>query len=113
MDFFKTKIYDDEWCIYLIDDEDEVISDKDAAAEVRHEKKEIYFRRSELRLNIVNHEIWHVYFGYCYLDSAGLDMHQTEEVSSSLFADKGATMIYKANEIYLKLLELRDKGVDE
>ncbi len=110
MDFFKITIYEDPWTVYLLDDDDEVVSPSDAAAEVLHEKKEIYFRKGDIRLNIVLHEIWHVYFGYCYLDSASLDMGQTEEVSSSLFADKCETMIEKARLIHKKLLELRDTG---
>lgn len=108
MDFIKYSFNEDEWNIYVIDDEDDTITELDAAAQVFHEEKEIYFRKKELRLNIVLHELWHVYFGYCYTSDAGLDMAQMEEVSSSLFADKGERILEKARDIYKKLKVVRD-----
>lgn len=110
MDFIKYTFNEDEWSVYLVDDEDDVL-DLGNDAEVMHEKKEIYFRGSALRLNLIKHELWHVYIGYCYLDSAHLDMTQMEEVSSSLFADKGEAIVNKAKDIYAKLKQLRDGGV--
>lgn len=107
MDFIKETVGYDEWTIYLIDADDDVLG-LDADAEVLFEKKEIYFRRNELRLNVVLHELWHVYFGYCYLSDASLDMHQCEEISSSLFADRGEGIVIKGKDIYNKLKSLRD-----
>lgn len=109
MDFIKYTFYDDVWTIYLIEDDDLVASEEGTAAEVMHEKKEIYFRKDELRLNIVLHELSHVYFGYCYVMDANLDQHQLEEVAASMFADRAEIMLDKAKDICHKLKELRDK----
>lgn len=108
MDFIKYTFNEDEWTLYLIEDDDEVLSDTDTEAEVMHEKKEIYFRKSDLRLNVVLHELWHVYFGYCYLTDASISCHQAEEISASLFADKGEKVLEKSRDIYRQLKKLRD-----
>ena len=101
MDFFKVQFNEDIWTVYLIDNDDDVVSDLDAAAEVMFDQKEIYFRNNSL-------ELWHVYFGYCYLDSAGISWHQAEEISASLFADKAQAILNKGFEVYKKLCDLRD-----
>jgi len=111
MDFIKHTFNEDIWVIYLIDDDDEVLSDTDTDAEVEFDKKEIYFKRDKITLNIVLHELFHVYVGYCYLDDADLNMLQTEEVLCSLFADKGEAIVNKAKDIYNKLKDLRDGGI--
>lgn len=115
MDFIKYNFNEDEWTLYVIEDDDDVTTENANGAEVVFEKKEIYFRKNELRLNIVLHELFHVYFGYCYLTDAGLDAHQVEEVAASMFADKGELMFVKSKDILKKLKHLRDaddnKGV--
>ena len=109
MDFFKYTINEDEWTIYLIDDDDMVISDEDTAADTDFSKKELYFRKGDLALNIVMHELWHVYFGYCYLtDTSELSLSDMEEISAALFSDKGIRMIDRSKDMYNKLLELRE-----
>lgn len=110
MDYFKYTFNEDEWNIYLIEDDDNDISDEDAAAEVKFENREIYFRKNALSVNTVKHELWHVYMGYCYLsDATELSPHSMEEISASLYADKGDIMSRRATEIYEKLKSLKDK----
>ena len=65
--WFKTDINGDEWTIYLAADEDDVIADKDAAAETDFEAREIYVRREFITRNVLCHELFHAYFGYTYL----------------------------------------------
>lgn len=107
MDYFKHTFNEDSWNIYLIDDDDHHISDEDASAETDFDNKEMFFRRSALTLKIVRHEIWHLYFGYCYLSDANLDAEQMEEVSAALFEDKGERMFAVSKLIYDKLQELK------
>ena len=108
MDFIKYDLYEDTWTLYIIEDDDDVVTDEGTAAEVFFEKKEIYFRHSELRLNTVLHELFHVYIGYCYLDHASIDFRQMEEIACSLFADKAETIINRAKDILKQLRKLRD-----
>jgi ABC-type transporter Mla MlaB component len=109
MDFFKTQLSDDQWTIYLVDDDDHVTSDADAAAHTDFNSKEMFFRKGEISQDVILHELWHAYFGYCYLmDTTELSLSDMEEVSASLFADKAEKIINKAREIEIKLIELRD-----
>lgn len=108
MDFIKYTINEDEWTIYLTEDDDDVSIDETSGAEVMFPQKEIYFRRSDLKQHIVLHELVHVYVGYCYLDNASLTFAQAEEVFCTLFSDKAAIILFKGNEIYNKLKELRE-----
>lgn len=99
---------EDEWLIYLIEDEDFVVSDADAAAETRFLERELYFRKKHLSLNVICHELWHLYFGYTYLsDAIELNLHSIEEVSASLFADKAERILLKAKDIYEQLKQLK------
>ena len=110
MDYFKYQFNEDTWTIYLIEDDDNVVADEDAAAETKFEEKEIYFRKSELSESTVRHELWHVYFGYCYLmDATSISTHDIEEITASLFADKGSKIIEKSIEVHKKLVELLSK----
>jgi|WetSurMetagenome_2_1015567.scaffolds.fasta_scaffold324605_1 hypothetical protein len=110
MDFIKVIIMEDEWVLYLIDDDDNVVTDDNIRAEVLHEKKEIYFRPDDLNLSVVLHELWHVYFGYCFTSDANLDAGQLEEISCSLFADRAEVIIARGKDILSKLKSLK-KGV--
>lgn len=111
MEFIKYTFNEDEWCIYLVDDEDNDLTD--GQAEVLFDKKEIYIKKGDLKLSVVKHELWHLYFAYCYTQDAGLDYGQLEEVSASLFEDKGEKIIEKAKDIYKKLKVLRDAKKEE
>jgi hypothetical protein len=110
MDYFKYSFNEQEWTLYLIDDLDEVIADESTAAEVKFFDKELYIRRSHINLTNILHEIWHVYFGYCYLkDTVEMSLHDIEEVSASLFSDKAESMIETAKILLAKFNELKDK----
>lgn len=113
MDFIKYTFNEDEWAIYLTDGEDIVLLGENTEAEVHFDKKEIYFSKDSLSLNIICHELWHVYFGYCYTSDASLEYNQLEEISSSLFADKGERMINTAKDIFKQLKKLKDNNKGE
>jgi hypothetical protein len=111
MDFIKTTLNEDNWNIFLIEDDDEVLSDSETAAEVHFADKEIYFKRSLVTLQIVLHEMWHVYFGYCYLsDTNDLSLDDIEEISAALFSDKAEKIISRGKEIYKRLIELKENN---
>lgn len=106
---FNLIINEDVWNVYLVPDEDTVISEEDSAADTSIKNKEMFFRRGEVTLKNVLHEIWHVYFSYSYLsDTTEMTTADVEEVSAALYADKEERMRVRANEIYKKLIEMRD-----
>ena len=112
MDFIKYTFNEEEWCVYLTEDDDDDLTD--GQAQVFFDKKEIYVKRGSLTLRVIKHELFHVYFAYCYTDSANLDAVQVEEICASLFEDKGEIMDARAKDIYKKLKVLRDtKKVEE
>lgn len=110
MDFFKTVFSEDTWNIYLVDDNDDVIAEADSGAETDLEKKEIHFRKSQITLITVMHELWHVYFFYCHLeDTTELSLSDMEEISASLFCRRGEKIIERSYEIFHKLIELKNR----
>lgn len=110
MEYIKWTFNEDVWTLYLTEADDAVLLEDDNVAEVQFDKKEIYFSKDSLTLDIVCHELWHVYFAYCYTSDAGLDYRQVEEVSSSLFADKGEKIINTAKDILKELKKLKSKA---
>lgn len=109
MDYFKYNINEDEWLIYLLDDEDDSIVSSEAVAEVSFEKKEIYIRQGDISVRTIMHELWHVYMGYCYLhDTSEISIIDMEEITAALFEDKAEKIINRAKEIYEILIKMRD-----
>jgi hypothetical protein len=108
MKYISRVIYDDTWFIYLSEEKDDVVIDEGSEAETDFELKEIYFRKSELKLSTVRHEIWHLFYGYTFTNTADLDSLQMEEVTAELFAYQGKKIDKLADEIYNELLQLRD-----
>lgn len=110
MEFFKYQFNEDEWVIYLLDEDDTVLTDEDIEAEVKFAEKEIYFRPDGINLKTILHELWHVYFGYCYLGATNdITLSDMEEITSELFADKAQRIIKRAEDIQQRLEKLRDK----
>jgi hypothetical protein len=111
LSYFKYNFNEDEWVIYLIEDNDHVITDEHIAAEVKFDEREIYFRKSEISLKVVLHEIWHVYFSYCYLnDTNSIELSDFEEITACLFSDKCESMLNTAKTILNRLLDIRHKS---
>ena len=109
-DFFKVKFNEDDWCIYLIDDDDDTIIDKENEAETDFEKKEIHFRKSGINIVNVSHELWHVYFNYCYLsDTTEISLGDMEEITAALFSQKGAKILERSLEVLNGLNDLKKK----
>jgi hypothetical protein len=107
--YFKYIFNDDEWNIYVVDDDDTSIAEEGAGAQTDFYKKEIYFRKDEIGLDTVLHELWHVYFGYLYLEHIGeISVTQLEEITAALFADRGSKIIKRGEDILKKLIEMRD-----
>ena len=109
MEYFKYEIYSDQWVIYLAEDDDHVVAEEDNAAITDSSSKEIHFRRSDLTLKVVMHELWHVFFSYCYLsDTTNMTLEDIEEVSAALFSDRAEKIVEIGKDIYNKLVEIRD-----
>jgi len=108
--YFKVSIMGDDWTMYLVDDDDAVIAGEDSGAETDPETKEIYFRRGEVTIQTILHELWHAYFSYTHTNTAGLDENQMEEVSAELFAYNAIKILDQANNVYKQLIELRDNN---
>ena len=70
--------------------------------------REIYIRDGELNLDTVRHELWHVYLAYCYIADTSLEYDDMNEITASLFADRAPMILKKADEVYTKLLALRE-----
>ena len=110
MEHFTYSFNEDIWNIYLIEDNDDVITDEDVAALTKFEDKELYFRRSEISKEIIIHELTHVYFGYCFLaDTNEITLADAEEIFAALLSHKYYRIGQVTNELYQKLIELRDK----
>lgn len=110
MDYFKYTFNENEWTIYIIEDDDQVLSDEGNSAEVHFDNKEVYFKKSEVNLKTVLHEIWHIYFAYCYLsDTNDISISDLEEISAALFSDKAEKMIEIGKDIYNKLKVMKSK----
>jgi hypothetical protein len=108
MNFHRFNVNEDSWSAYLITDEDHVIAEEDSAAETDFHKREIYFRRGDLSLADVRHELYHVFFGYTFTRSATLSPGQMEEVAAELFAERGERISQLAVEIFEQLKAMRD-----
>lgn len=109
MDYFSKIIYDDPWNFYLVSEGDNTIADENSEAETDIEKREVYFRRSGVTLLTVRHEMFHLVFSYSFSDTANLDSLQTEEMCAEMFAYQGQKILKLSDEVYLQLLQLRDK----
>ena len=107
--WIKTQIMGDDWVIYLIDDDDGVIADEEAAAETDGHAREIYVRREFLQLNVIRHEIIHAYASNLYLEDTEISIHDAEEIFTCLFAARGEELLRKAGEVFERLCELRDR----
>lgn len=111
MDYITYIFNEDNWNIFLIEDNDELLADSDTSAQVMFSNKEIYFRKGSLNLKTVFHEVWHVYFGYCYLsDTNDLTKDDIEEISAALFSDKGQKMLERGTDIYNRLIKLKEEN---
>lgn len=106
--WFKTDINGDTWTIYLTSAEETDMLEAEHVGEALFYQREIYIRDGELTLDTVRHELWHVFLAYCYISDTELDYDSMNEITASLFADRAPMILRKADEVYTKLLALRD-----
>lgn len=115
MKFLRYTINDDVWNVYLTDEDDHVIYEggENSEAEMAFDKREIYFRINTFTLEIVLHEIWHANIGYCFLSSTHISHEDMEEISADMFAARGEHILKQGNELYKRLLELKDRKEEQ
>ena len=103
----KVKIKHETWTFKLVSEKtlNKHFGDDWAAAFVEPKNHRAYFCKEDFSIDIVRHELWHVFFSHTYTDSATLDAAQVEEVSADLFAAQGKEMWELADFIYKSLLE--------
>ena len=109
MNFIKFTVNEEQWVAYVVSDADHVIAAEDSAAETDFHKREVYFRRGDLSLTDVKHELFHVFFGYTFTRTAGLTPDQMEEVAAELFAERSDRIIALSTELFEQLRTLRDE----
>jgi uncharacterized sporulation protein YeaH/YhbH (DUF444 family) len=110
MEYFKYHFCGDEWNIYLLDDDDNDTIDEDSAAATRFDDKELYFRKGHYSYLHIKHEVWHVYFSYCYLEHTNeIKIADAEEIAATLFSHRADLMIEQAKEIQDKLDSYKKK----
>lgn len=105
--YFKIKIKGDNWNIYLIRESDNDVIDEGDIAVTRFSDRELYFKgTSELD---IAHEVFHVYFGYCYIETANLMQGQMEEVACELYSHERHNMDKTIKDIETGLQKLKDE----
>lgn len=88
---FKLEIKGDVWHVYLVDENDTTIVEEGDIAVTKFSDREIYFKgMSELD---ISHEVFHVYFGYSYVETANLSQGQTEEVACEIYSHEKHNML--------------------
>jgi hypothetical protein len=105
--YFKVSIKGDDWNIYLIAEDDNDTVEEGDIAVTKFSDREIYFKGTSI-LDI-KHEVFHVYFGYCYVETANLTQGQVEEISCELYSHEEEKMKRTSLEIKAGL----DKLVNE
>lgn len=108
MKYFQRTIYEDIWTIYLSEEGDNVVIDEGSEAETDNELKEVYFRKNDLKLTTVRHEMFHLFFSYTFTNTAQLDNIQMEEIAAELFTYQGKKIDKLSEEVYSELVKLRD-----
>jgi len=104
--YFKIKIKNDPWNIYLVPESDDTIVDEDSRAETVFKDKEIYFKETDIYT--VRHELVHAYNHYCYVDAAQLSQLQTEEVLCEMLAYEWDNITKTIDEVYKGLQKLKE-----
>ena len=105
--YFKISIQSDKWNVYLITDEDNHILDEGDYAETDFEAKELYFRKTTMQ--IVLHELIHVYIYYTYTNTANLSALQNEEMCAEVISWNWDKIAEHANKIYTSLQTLKNE----
>jgi hypothetical protein len=75
-------------------------SGENAAALTDLDKRTVYFITTELTEGHVRHELFHVYFSLSFVNSANLDMNQTEEVAAEIMAMYGEEYIANSRKVF-------------
>lgn len=100
----KAKIKGDTWSFYLVSEE-KMKSLREDGADLGGlclpETKQIYFEKSEFKLEFVKHELIHAYASYLHLgDTNNISLDDLEEIFASMFAADGEKIIRQARRIW-------------
>jgi len=103
--YFKITIQGCHWNVYLIKEDDHHLLDDGDYAETDFEAKELYFRKTTLQ--IILHELIHVFIFYTYTNTDGLSVLQNEEMCAEVISWNWDTITKLSLEIYKGLKELK------
>ena len=103
----KIKIRDETWTFKLVSEKtlNKHFEEDWAAAFVDTAAKKVLLAKEHIDLNVIRHELWHIFFSHTYTNSAILTPEQVEEVSADLFAAKGKEIWDLAEFLQKSLLE--------
>lgn len=110
---FKFKINDDTWSFFLITEQeahelDQKLNDLDEGfrAMTVKEDRSLFVVEGNVTKEIINHELFHIYVSYFYLDSASLSNEEFEEIIAEFLERDMEKFMKKRNIIYRKYKEL-------
>ena len=99
----KVKINDHIW-EFKVEDPDRFERNHPGCAGITIEDgKKVLFAEDEFGIDVVLHELWHVYRSELCTSAANLTRQQEEEVSAELFAQQAIKMVRLARRIYKEL----------
>ena len=116
--FFKFKINDDEWEMYLVteeeyielDNEDDDGKEEAQGAMVKLDEKCLFVCEGNVNKGIITHELFHIYVDSFHLDSAEIDVDSFEEIVASFLQYQLDKFIKKRNQIYKQFIKLEEFG---
>lgn len=102
----KIKILDQDWKIYVLDEDEfiERFGDGDAAVTLP-DIRECYFSEYDISRDIVRHELFHMYAASANLRSAALSIEQFEEFLAEMYGNHADRMLRLSRKLYKQLKE--------
>lgn len=98
------KINDDVWKFSILSDEAYTRKHgKDSIAVTSIDICEVDFKKSELGLKVIKHELLHAHVKYMYLDSAKINQDSMEEIFAEFVSDRIDLLNKQAKTIYKRL----------
>lgn len=89
----KIIIKDDTWKFYIFDSDEYVAKFGDHTSGFTDRKnKQVFFNAEDLDLQLVKHELFHVFASYLHIDATELDNDQLEEIYAEMYSHDGHKM---------------------
>jgi hypothetical protein len=104
----RTKIHGHFWKFEVLEDDEfskrfEEDKDEFTYAITLKDRREVYFRQSTLNIEVMRHEVFHVYASLTFTDSADVSRSADEEIYAEMFGVQGELMVKLSKRILKKL----------